>query len=170
MTKVSKYLSYKEVTKSDRAIKRGINNTPNSVQMRNIIEWSRKIFDPVRSFIRKPLGCNSVFRSDELNTELGGSFTSQHMANNGAAGDIDADVYENSDNETIFNYIKDDLDFDQLIAEGIHIGEIAWVHCSYVNPERNRKEVLVMYVEDGRKHYEHYSDDRYVELMEKFKK
>lgn len=168
--RVSKYLSYKEVTKSYTAIKRGINNIPSDIQLTRIIEWSRKIFDPIRSFIGAPLGCHTIFRCPELNRAVGGAQDSQHQAENGAAGDIDADIYNNSNNEIIFNYIKDNLDFDQLIAEGLHSGRIEWIHCSYVSPEKNRKEILLMYKEDNATHYRHYTPEGYKQIIDKFKK
>ena len=165
MTKVSKYLSYQEVTKSYTAVRKGLDNTPNSQQLQNIIEWARKIFDPTRSFVGSALGCSIVFRSKDVNKAVGGVPDSQHIAENGAAGDIDADIYGNSDNEAIFNFIKDNLDFDQLIAEDIKNNKVAWVHCSYVSPEKNRNEVLMMYVKDGKKYYEYYDKDRFNELI-----
>jgi hypothetical protein len=100
-----------------------------------------------------------------LNKIIGGAPTSQHQALNGAAGDIDADIYGNSNNVEIFNFIKDNLNFDQLIAEGIGDNKVGWVHVSYVNHEENRNEVLMMYVHNGRRHYEYYSKERFNELL-----
>jgi hypothetical protein len=167
---ISKYLSYKEVTKSYTATKKGISNIPSESQMKNIIEWARCIFDPVRSYIAAPLGCHTIYRSPELNEAIGGSKTSQHMANNGAAGDIDADIWGNASNEIVFSFIRRNLSFDQLIAEGLQDGRIQWVHCSYVSCEKNRNEVLLMYVENGETYYEHFTEERLQEILTKFKK
>lgn len=168
--KISKYLSYEEATKSYTAIKQGIKNIPNDIQLKNIIEWARNIFDPVRHYIGAPLGCHTIYRCEELNKTIGGSKTSQHMANNGAAGDIDADIYNNASNEIIFDYIRKNLDFDQLIAEGLQNGKIEWVHCSYVHPEKNRKEVLLMYKEEGTTKYVYHTPEEYNKIINKFKK
>lgn len=168
--KISKYLSYKEVTKSYTAIRKGIDNTPSKEQLQNIKIWANMIFDPVREFIGAPLGCNTIFRSPNLNAEIGGVWNSQHTAKLGAAGDIDSDIYNNATNEIIFNFIKENLDFDQLIAEEVVKGEIAWVHCSYVNPNKNRNEILIMHTEYGTKHYEFYSKERFEELINSTKK
>jgi len=168
--KISKYLSYKEVTKSYTATKKGIKNIPNERQLKNIIEWARGIFDPVRSFIDTPLGCHTIYRSPELNKAIGGSDTSQHCANKGAAGDIDADIYGNTTNEIIFNYIKNHLDWDQMILEGLQDGRIQWIHCSYISPEKNRNEILIMYVDKEETHYEYYTEERLKQLINKFKK
>jgi hypothetical protein len=168
--KVSKYLSYREVIKSWTAIRRGIDNTPSEQQLKNVIEWARCIFDPTRSFLGAPLGCNIVFRSKKLNAAVNGADSSQHCAENGAAGDIDADILGNASNEIVFNFIRTHLDFDQLIAEGLQDGRIQWVHCSYVSIEKNRNQILLMYVEDDTTHYEYYSPERLEQIVTKFKK
>lgn len=165
MIPISKFLTYNEVVKSYTAIKKGINNIPNETQLKNIIEWARNIFDPIRSFIGKPLGCHTIYRSPELNKLVGGSETSQHMAVNGAAGDIDSDIYGYGNNIDIFNFIRGSLDFDQVIAEGIGNGKVEWVHASYVSPEANRKEVLMMYVHKGKTFYEYYNKERFKQLL-----
>jgi len=168
--KISKYLSYREVIKSYIAVKKGISNIPSDHQLKNIINWARGIFDPVRSFIDTSLGCSSIYRSPKLNIAIGGSSTSQHCANNGAAGDIDADIYGGTTNEIIFNYIKNHLDYDQMILEGLQCGRIQWIHCSYINPEQNRNEILLMYVENNKTYYENYTENKLNELIIKFKK
>ncbi len=165
MIKISKYLSYNEVTKSYTAIKRGIKNIPNREQLNNIIEWAGWIFDPIREYIGAPLGCHSIFRCSKLNKIIEGAPTSQHQALKGAAGDIDADIYGNSNNVEIFNFIKDNLNFDQLIAEGIGDNKVGWVHVSYVNHDDNRNEILMMYTKNGRRYYEYYSKERFEELL-----
>lgn len=168
--RVSKYLSYKEATKSYTAAKRGINNTPSKEQLQRIINWGRYIFDPIRSFIGAPLGCRSIFRAPKLNKIIGGSDGSQHQALKGAAGDIDTDIYDNGTNEQVFNFVKDHLSFDQMIIEGLQDGGIQWVHISFVSYEENRNEILMMYVDESGTHYEHYSEERYKQLINKFKK
>jgi len=142
MIKISKHLFFKEVTKSDIAIKKGINNMPDYRQLNNIRNWAESIFEPVRAYVGDPVGCTSIFRSPKLNKIIGGSKNSQHRAKNGAAGDIDADVYGYGKNSLIFNFIKNNLDFDQLIWEFGTYQEPAWVHVSYISKEKNRNEIL----------------------------
>lgn len=155
---ISKYLSYKEAIKSITAIKKGIKNIPNKSQLTNIILWANNIFDPCREFINAPLGVHTVYRCEELNTEIGGSSRSQHMATNGAAGDIDCDLYRNGNNKDLFEYIYNHLNYDQLIAEyPDENGVPEWVHVSYVNSEKNRKEALVGYLDtNGKTKYKLY--------------
>jgi len=165
---ISKYLSYKEVTKSYTATKEGIVNIPSEAQLKNIIEWARCIFDPVRSYIGAPLGCHTIFRSPKLNTAIGGSKTSQHIANNGAAGDLDSQIYNNSTNKIIFDFILENLSFDQLIAEFKDDGgDIAWIHVSYVSHEKNRKQVLIATKDENNKTiYLKYTDTLFKEIYE----
>lgn len=154
---LSKYLSYKEVTKSITAIQKGIKNIPNMSQLTNITLWANNIFDPCREFINAPLGVHTVFRCEELNTEIGGSSTSQHMATNGAAGDIDCDIYGNGTNGELFKFILDNLNFDQLIWEFGNDQNPDWIHVSYVNTEKNRKQALVGYHDNmGKTKYKLY--------------
>ena len=158
---ISKHLNYDEIVKSATSEKYKIKNTPNTNQLKNIIEWADNIFEPVRNFVGKPLGCNSIFRSIELNKHkpIYGSSTSQHCANNGAAGDIDCKKYGYSTNKKIFNFIKDTLDFDQLIAEFCTNEEPNWVHCSYISKEKNRNEILVSYKNKfNNTKYKHYEN------------
>ncbi len=169
MEKVTKNLSYKEVIKSITATKYGINNHPNSKQLFRIKQWSENIFEPIRKFIGGPLGCHSIFRSEKLNKLIGGADGSQHLAFDGAAGDIDADIYGVSSNEDIFQFIKDNLNFDQVILEGLHEGRIEWLHVSYVSQMENRNKILMMYVHKGKTVYEYYTPERFNQIISKFK-
>ena len=144
MNNISEHISYIEATKSDIAIKKGIDNTPDENQLVNMILLAEKVFEPLRLFLNVPIGVTSFFRSKQLNKLVGGSINSQHMANNGSAIDIDADIFNHIKNIDIFNYIKDNLEFDQLIAEYPIDGEPQWVHVSY-NSKNNRKQIFVSY-------------------------
>ena len=93
--KISKYVSLKEVTKSNTAIRKGIDNTPTQEQLNRISLLAHKVFDPLREWVGSPIIINSGFRSAKLNKAIGGSSSSQHCANNGAAFDID-DSYGNT--------------------------------------------------------------------------
>lgn len=138
---ISKYVSYYEVVRSATALRKNIDNTPNAEQITRIQTLCRKVFDPLREWVGGPVKVNSVFRSKKLNDAIGGSKTSQHMANKGAAIDID-DIYKHKTNLEMFHYIKDNLEFDQLIAEFPKDGQPRWLHISY-NEGANRGRILI---------------------------
>lgn len=139
--KISKFVSLSEVTKSNTAMRRGINNFPTEKQLERITTLSEMIFDPLREWVGGAVKINSGFRSDALNKAIGGSKTSQHCANNGAAFDID-DTFGNATNAQMFHYIKDNMSFDQLIWEFGDDNNPSWVHVSYVSEGKNRMEVM----------------------------
>ena len=138
--KLTKNLSLAEVTKSATAIRMGIANTPSATHLIALKEVSKNIFQPCREHFGKPLAVTSGYRSEALNEAIGGSKTSQHSK--GEALDLDADVFGGFSNAELFNYIKDHLDFDQLIWEFGNNNNPAWVHCSY-KTQGNRNEVLI---------------------------
>ena len=158
MDNISKHITYNEATKSYMALKYNILNVPNEQQLINMILLAEAIFEPLRAFVGYPIAITSFFRSKALNSKLKGSRTSQHMANNGAAMDIDADVYGHTTNKEIFDYIKENLDFDQLIAEyPDDKGNPSWVHVSY-KEKGNRKQVFIAYpIGNGRTKYIPYN-------------
>lgn len=139
---VSKYLTYAEATKSQTAIRLGINNEPDKLQFDSMVYVATTVFDPVREYVNGPLNASSFFRSPALNKAIGGSSTtSQHMK--GEAIDIDCDTFGNGTNIDVFHFIKDNLEFDQLILEyPDQYGNPSWVHVSK-KKTGNRKEVLV---------------------------
>lgn len=141
MKKISKHISYKEAVGSNYAKQKGIKNKPNEEQVENMKLLAEKVFEPLREWVGCPIRVNSMFRSLELNTALKGSKTSSHMK--GEAMDITrmACGKENcKSNLDMFHWIKDNLEFDQLIWE---FGkEPKWLHVSY-NKDKNRKQVLV---------------------------
>ena len=133
MKDISEHITYKEATFSNTAIRHGIDNTPNAEQLTNMELVAKACFEPVRNWYGKPIRINSFFRSDLLNKKVKGSKTSQHVQ--GKAIDIDAGSIE--ENQKIFNWLKDNVQFDQLIFE--YGGE--WIHVSF-NLGKNRKQVL----------------------------
>lgn len=136
MKRISKHISYKEAVGSDYAKQKGISNKPNEEQVENMKLLAEKVFEPLREWVDAPIKVNSMFRSLELNTALKGSKTSSHMK--GEAMDITS--MGGKSNLEMFHYIKDNLEFDQLIWE---FGkEPKWLHVSF-NKENNRKQVLV---------------------------
>ena len=136
MKRISKHISYKEAVGSDYAKQKGISNKPNEEQVENMKLLAEKVFEPLREWVDAPIKVNSMFRSLELNTALKGSKTSSHMK--GEAMDITS--MGGKSNLEMFHYIKDNLEFDQLIWE---FGkEPKWLHVSF-NKDNNRKQVLV---------------------------
>ena len=148
---ISKHITYDEATVSSKAKELKINNDPNSKQLVNMKLLAENIFEKVREHFDTPIYISSFFRSSKLNTKIKGSSTSQHCANVGAAMDIDADVYKGVTNSEIFNYILENLNFDQLIWEFGDDENPAWVHVSYVSDLLNRKEVLKAYKDKDNK-------------------
>ena len=147
---LSKNLSLVEVMKSATAIKHGIANEPSSQHLTNLKAVATNIFQPCRDYFGKPLAVTSGYRSPKLNELIGGSKRSQHSK--GEALDLDAQVYGGFTNAELFNYIKDNLDFDQLIWEFGNDEEPDWIHCSYTT--ENRKEVLKAYKHNGKTRYD----------------
>jgi hypothetical protein len=108
------------------------------------------VFEPLREAVDAPIKINSFFRSEKLNKAIGGSGKSQHCQ--GRAIDID-DVYGSVSNAYMFYYIKDNLDFDQLIWEFGSDANPDWVHVSYVDEDSNRKRCLKAIRENGKTKY-----------------
>jgi zinc D-Ala-D-Ala carboxypeptidase len=135
MENVSKHITYLEATQSPTATKLGINNSPNKAQLEAMKLVAEKCFEPLRVWYGKPIKVNSFFRSDLLNRAVKGSLTSQHKK--GEAIDLDAGSKE--ENKKLFEWIKDNLVFDQLLNEYNY----SWVHVSY-SKTKNRKQILVI--------------------------
>jgi zinc D-Ala-D-Ala carboxypeptidase len=149
--KISKDLTLAEVSKSNTAIKLGIDNEPKGEHLNNMIHTANAIFQPMRDHFGKPIFVSSGYRSLELNKAIGGASTSQHCK--GEALDLDNDAVEYPTNKDIFDYIKNHLDFDQLIWEF----DGAWVHVSY-NKDKNRKQVLRALKVNGKTIYQPYTE------------
>lgn len=144
MTKLSKYLSYEEGIASATAKKHGIDNTPNADQLANMKFIAVNIFDKVREHIGGPLAATSFFRSYEVNAKQGlASKTSQHMK--GEAIDISTKRYNVGTNRQVFEFIRKNLVFDQLIWEFGDDNEPDWVHVSLKRTGTNRHQVLRAY-------------------------
>jgi len=137
---ISKNITLAESTKSQSAIRLGIKNEPNKDQIEAMKYVAENIFERVRThFGNKPIAISSFFRNSATNKAVGGSQTSQHCK--GEAMDIDADTFGGITNKEIFNYIKDNLDFDQLIWEFGDNKNPDWVHVSLVKG-LNKRQVL----------------------------
>lgn len=152
---VSKNITYKEATHSTTAKRLGIDNTPNAEQFSNMVHVAENVFQPIREHFNVPIYVSSFFRSEDLNKAIKGSSSSTHMK--GEAMDLDADVYGKVTNAQIFHYIKDNLEFDQLIWEFGTEQEPAWVHVS-LSKNNNRNQILVAKKVKGKTVYEFYNE------------
>ena len=151
---VSKNISYKEATHSTTAKRLGIDNTPSAEQFSNMVYVAENVFQPIREHFGVPIYVSSFFRSEGLNRAINGSSSSTHMK--GEAMDLDADVFGGVTNADIFNFIKDNLEFDQLIWEFGTDQNPAWVHVS-LSKRHNRNQILKAIRVNGKTHYELYA-------------
>lgn len=131
-----KYFTIEEMIKSSTATAKRIDNTPNQTVIDSLTKLIEAVLDPLREWYGKPIRVNSGYRCKALNKAVGSKAkNSQHLY--GEAADITAGSKE--ENEKLFNYIKDNLEFDQLINES----DFSWVHVSY-REGRLRKQVLAL--------------------------
>ena len=151
--KLSKNLSLAEVTKSTTAKRLGIDNTPDEWATENLCAIAENVFQPLRDSFKCPIHVSSGYRSAELNTAIGGSIRSQHVE--GRALDLDGDVFGRCTNSEIFEYIRENLEFDQLIWEFGDDDNPDWVHVSFIYDGVNRKRCLRARRDDeGKVYYE----------------
>ena len=99
---------------------------------------AEKVFQPLREWAGHPIKINSFFRCDDLNSAIGGAKSSQHLK--GQA--IDITTLGEKSNGELFEYIKENIKFDQLIWEFGNDKNPNWIHVSYVNPKSNRNRTL----------------------------
>jgi len=119
--------------------------------MENMVAIAEEVFEPLRAWVGGPIKINSFFRSPELNKAIGGSGKSQHC--HGQAIDLD-DTFGKATNAEMYNFIKKNLDFDQMIWEFGDDDNPDWVHVSYVSPDQNRNRCLKAYKKSGKTNYE----------------
>lgn len=149
---ISKHLSLAEVSRSETAKRRGINNTPSGEHLENFKMLAENVFEKIREHFGAPIHISSGYRSKELNKAIGGSATSQHCS--GEAIDIDMDGSANGvTNAQVFNFIKDNLQFDQLIWEFGSDTNPDWVHVSYESTGKQRKQILKAVKSGGKTAY-----------------
>ena len=147
---ISEHISYKEATRSATAMRLSIENKPNDYELQNMELIAEKVFEPLRKAVNGPIKINSFYRSEDLNKAIGGSSRSQHCQ--GRAIDLD-DTYGYMSNYNMYYYIKNNLDFDQLIYEFGTEKNPDWVHVSYVDADSNRKRCLKAIKENGKTKY-----------------
>jgi zinc D-Ala-D-Ala carboxypeptidase len=139
--KIGKYLTLQECIKSNTAIRKGIDNTPQGKEVSAMIKLCAWIYDPLCEQYNCKIPITSFYRSVQLNKAIGGSTTSQHCK--GEAIDLDCDTLTSGlSNKIIFNYIKNNLTFDQLIWEFGDDNNPNWVHCSVSLEGEQRMKVL----------------------------
>jgi len=148
--KLSKHLDLAEVTRSESAKREGIINMPTPEHYENLKVIAEKIFEPIREHFGVPIFISSGYRSEALNVYIGGSRSSDHSK--GRALDLDMDGSSSGvTNKMIFEFIKDNLDYDQLINEY----DFGWVHVGY-RLNANRKQTLRATKVDGKVQYSPY--------------
>ena len=139
--KLGNYFWLSEMTRSQTALRRGIDNNPNNEEIENLRDLVYYVLDPIRDHFRLPVTVNSGFRCQELNKALGSKPTSQHTQ--GKAADIEIVTVNNLD---LAKWIRDNMDFDQLILEFHTVGDprSGWVHVSWNEKNSNRRQVLTI--------------------------
>jgi hypothetical protein len=138
---LSEHLSVGEYIKSDTAKRKGITNAMTAAHTENAKVLAAKIFEPIRVHFGKPIFLSSGYRSEALNSAIGGSSTSQHCS--AEAMDLDQDDRQTGvTNRMVFDYIKGNLNFDQLIWEFGDDANPDWVHVSYKVNGNQRKQIL----------------------------
>ena len=139
--KLGNYFWLSEMTRSQTALRRGIDNTPSQEETANLRDLVYYVLDPIRDNFRLPVTVNSGFRCQELNKALGSKSTSQHTQ--GKAADIEIVTVSNLD---LAKWIRDNMDFDQLILEFHTVGDprSGWVHISWDSRDSNRRQVLTI--------------------------
>ena len=149
--KLTENFSLNELTKSQTAERKGIDNTPSAEHQDNLKSLCEMILQPIRDHFGQVVSVSSGYRSQELCVAIGSSTQSQHAK--GQASDFE--IFGIS-NKKLADYIDQNLDYDQLILEywkGEDEPNSGWVHCSYTNGN-NRKQYLRAYKENGSTKYE----------------
>jgi zinc D-Ala-D-Ala carboxypeptidase len=140
-----------EMTRSESAQKRGIDNTPPPEAVESLKALCEKVLQPLRDSLGKPLKVNSGYRGAAVNAAVGGSNTSQHSK--GEAADIECNGFDNK--QLAQKIISLKLPFDQLILENYTPGDLnsGWVHVSHKRTGTQRGEVLTATFVNGKPVY-----------------
>ena len=148
--RLTAHFTLAEFTRSESAKRHGVSNNPTPEHLENIKVLCERVLEPIRAKFG-PIVISSGYRSKMLNHYIGGTLKSQHLE--GKAVDIDMDGMDSVTNKEIFEYIKYNLEFDQLINEHNY----AWIHVSY-NAGKNRKQILDALKVNGRTVYAAHKD------------
>ena len=136
---LSKNLALAEVMRSETAKRKGISNMPTPEHIENFKKLAENVFQPIREHFGVPIHLSSGYRSAALNKAVGGASSSQHCK--GEAIDIDMDGTTIT-NKQIFDFVKDNVNFDQMIWEFGTDANPDWVHVSYNSDGAQRKQIL----------------------------
>jgi hypothetical protein len=149
MTQLTKNFSLEEMVKSETALRHDMENKPGPDELNNLLQLCANVLQPVRDHYQKGVKVNSGYRSPDVNAKVGGSRTSDHTR--GMAADIEIPGVPNAD---LASYIRDNLQFTQLILEFYTPGvpDSGWVHVSY-NEQDLKKQVLTATRKDGKTVY-----------------
>lgn len=139
MERISEHISYREAIKSNTATRLGIENIPDDYQVTNMVGVAHHVFEPLRKYVGGPIKITSFFRCEDLNQAIGGSSRSQHCQ--GRAIDLD-DTFGHKTNAEMYHYIKENINFDQLIWEFGDDTNPDWIHVSYISEDENRGRCL----------------------------
>ena len=148
--KLTENFSLNELTKSQTAERKGIDNTPSVEHQESLKLLCTHVLQPIRDHFSQVVSVSSGYRSQELCVAIGSSTQSQHAK--GQASDFE--IFGVS-NKELADWIDENLDYDQLILEywkGEDEPNSGWVHCSYTNGN-NRKQYLRAYKENGSTKY-----------------
>jgi zinc D-Ala-D-Ala carboxypeptidase len=145
---LTKNFTLEELTRSSKAKALRIDNSPGPEQLANLKALAENILQPLRDSLGFPINITSGLRVPALNAAVRGSKTSQHTK--GEAVDIKV----SGKNKVIFDWIVNNLDYDQIISEFPNeSGEPSWVHVSYKKNEVNRNQKLKAIKQNGRTRY-----------------
>ena len=138
-----------ELTKSETALRHGMDNTPGEIEIENLKRLAEKVLQPVREHYQRGVKVNSGYRAPEVNQKVGGSRTSDHCK--GQAADIEIPGVANAD---LAQWITENLDFTQVILEFYTPGipDSGWVHVSY-DPQNLKKQALTAVKQNGKTVY-----------------
>ncbi len=141
------HFSLNEFTKSDTAIRLGINNIPGTIARQNLETLCKEVLEPIRQYFNKPVRVTSGYRSRALNDAVGSKPSSDHVQ--GCAADIEITGIPNID---VATWIRDKLDYHQVILEFFRYDDpnAGWVHVSY-RKNGNRKQVLTIGIDGTQK-------------------
>lgn len=147
--KLTENFTLSELTKSETALRHGLDNTPGDIEIANLKALAENVLQPVRNHFKRGVKVNSGFRHPEVNAAVGGSKTSDHCR--GQAADIEIPGVANAD---LAQWIADNLEFRQLILEFYTPGvpDSGWVHVSWVEGD-NKKQVMTAMRENGKTVY-----------------
>jgi zinc D-Ala-D-Ala carboxypeptidase len=156
--KLSNNLTLAEVIKSNTAIRRGIDNTPTDAHIENLKYLAEKVFQPLRDHFGSSIFVSSGYRSKALNEAIGGSQRSFHS--HGMALDLDQDGRSNSvTNTDLFYYIKNNLQYTELIWEFGTEDRPDWVHVAIAKGREDEKNAKIAYREEGKTKYKKWDRD-----------